>query len=255
MSHPVTPVQLLLHDAGELDAAEARAVSLHAAGCAECAAQLAELRTLGALVAKGGLPEPQVLRRQRVIAAAFGVSHRRIAWGLALAVAAALLFAVGRAWWPAGRTVPPKPANPWVARHHEALQRLDRRPVELARGPGEPGAGIGSAPIGPEPGDAARAAVAKWEAIAGVRALYPARVPEGMRFRQARVAGDAVEVTFAGGGKSFTVFAGAGDGVERVEGTVVAGTAAGLRFVIVGEGLGAADLKLIRESLERPAPK
>lgn len=252
MSHPVTPVQLLLHDAGELDAAEARAVSSHAAGCAECAAQLREMRALGTLVAKGGAAEPQELRRQRVLAAVFGGTRRRLAWGLALAAAAALLLSVGRAWWPAEMQ---KPADPWVARHRDAVQRLDRRPVEVARPGTDGGARIGSTPDVTAPAEAARAAVARWEAMIGARALFPARVPEGMRFREARVSGDAVEVTFAGSGKSFTVFAGAGDGVERADGAVVAGTAAGLRFVIVGEGLGAADLKRIRESLERPAPK
>lgn len=250
MSHPVTPVQLLLHDAGELDAAEARDVSSHAAGCAECAAQLRELKGLGALVARGAAAEPQVLRRERVLAAAFGGSRRRIGWGLALAAAAALLLTIGRAWWP---VEPPKQADPWVARHREAVQRLDRSPVEVARG-GEPGVKIGGTP-GTESGDAARAAVAKWEAMTGARALFPARIPEGMRFREARAAGDVVEVTFAGGGRTFTVFAGAGDGIERAEGAVVAGTAAGLRYVVVGEGLAAADLKLVRESLERPSPK
>lgn len=254
MTHPVNPAQLLLHDAGELDASEARAVSAHAAGCAECTARLRELRALGALVAKGSAAEPAALRRERVLAAAFGRARRRIAWGLALAAAAALLIAVGRAWWPAGRTVPPKKEDPWVARHGEAMTRLDRRIVEVAQAPRE-GAGIGAPPDVPVPADAARAAVARWETIAGAQALFPAWVPEGMRLREARVSGDAVEVTFAGGGTSFTVFAGAGDGVERADGAVVAGTAAGLRFVLVGEGLATDDLKRIRASLERPARK
>lgn len=251
MSHPVTPAQLLLHDAGELDAAEARAVGSHAAGCAECAARLRELRALGTLVAKGAGAEPAVLRRERVLAAAFGGGRRRIAWGLALAAAAVLLIALGRAWWPAGRAVAPKPENPWVARHREAVKRLDRTRVEVARAPGE-GAGIGSPPTEPEQADPA---VARWEEIAGVRALVAAQAPEGMQFREARVSKDGAEVTYAGGGRSFTVFAGAGDGEERAEGAVVTGTAAGLRFVLVGEGLATDELRRIRASLVRPGKK
>lgn len=255
MSHPVTPELLLLHDAGELDAAETRTVASHVSGCAECAARLRELRTLGALISKTPLPEPSALRRERVLAVTTGPRYRGLAWGVALAAAATLLLAIGQTWWPAHEALPPKPVDPFVARHRQAVDRLGRPSVEIARG--LPDGAVGGFGQEPETGEEtlarARDAVAGWETIAHVEALFPARVPEGIRFREARLVDGIVEVTFAGKDGSFTVFVGAGDGVERAEAGSVAGTAAGLRFEIVGDGIGAADLKGIRESLGRPS--
>ena len=267
MSHAMSPEELLLLDAGELDAAEAERVSAHVAGCADCAAQLREWRLLGRLVARGGAAEPSAARREAVVARAFAWRPgRALAWAGVLAAAAVLLLVLGRGGRPGPVVEPKKPADPWVVRHGEAMKRLGRPAMEVARNPAPESTtgGVDGVPDAEEETLArAREAVADWQKLVHAEVLFPQWVPAGMRFREARppAADGCIELTFAGAGGSISLFVGAGSGAERSEATpgedgrqrtLIAGTSAGLKVVLVGEGVGLEELKRFRASLERP---
>ncbi|MBI2920121.1 MAG: hypothetical protein HYY18_03430, partial [Planctomycetes bacterium] len=226
MTCAVKPEDLLLHDAGELDAPEAERVAAHVAGCAECGARLLDFRRVGGVVARGAVREADAARRARVVERASGRRWRPIAWAVAAAAAAILVIAVGRA------LLVPQPkseAERWLALHESGVAALGGEPFEFARGP-DTGGRVGGAG---EPGEEtdeerlarARAAMAVFQKRVEFGLLFPKKLPAGMRFRRAQPVDGGVQLVFSGGGASLSVFLAPGSGPEPGRAEAVGGGA------------------------------